>query len=896
MNASVIFAVFRRNFAGYFSSPIGYVFICAFVLLTGFAAFWPSDFFNSNLANLDQLNDKLPWIMLVFIPAITMSVWADERRQGTDELLLTLPCTDLDVVIGKYLAALAIFTVALLFSSSNIFVLRFLGQPDIGVLVSNYVGYWLVGAAMLAVGMVVSFLTNSLTVGFILGMAFNAPLVFASYADAIVPWEAVARFIAGASISEQFRDFGRGVVTLAGFVFFGSIVVVSLYVSMVLIGKRHWAGGPFGAGMAGHYLVRAVCLIAMAIGANVLIGRAHARVDMSYENLNSLSPHTLAMLDHLDTPRPVYIEAYISPRVPEEYVQTRLNLLAMLDEIDARAGDKVVVRIHTTERHSPEEALAEQQFGIRPQPVQSQAGGKFELDEIMLGAAVSCGLDKVVVPFFDRGMPAEYELIRSIATVSAQQRKKIGVVMTDANLFGGFEMETMSNRPSQQIIEELKKQYEVVQINADSPILEEYDALLAVQPSSLSPQQMTNFIAAVRGGQPTVIFEDPFPFLDANVPATSQPRQPRNRNPFMQPPPPQPKGDIRPLWDMLGIQFRDLEIVWQDYNPYPRLAELPKEFVFIGPGAGAPDAFNSSSEITSGLQQAMVLFAGSIERAANAANTFTPLLQTGRQTGVVAYDDVLARSFLGSNLNPKRRQRPTREAYTLAAHITGPPATPPESSDTSQPAPAESINAIVVSDIDVLYSVFFAMRNRGSDKNDPVDIVLDNVIFVLNTLDSLAGDDRFLEIRKRRPAYRTLTAVENRTEAARNGANEERERFIKQFEAKRDEEQATLDKRLQELQQRQAVDPQQMLNEVSMAQQAGQKRLDAAIAQMEKDRDRQLDAIERKLALQVRGVQDRYKLAAILLPPIPPLLVGAFVFARRRSMEKVGVPKERLRA
>ena len=135
MNINAILAVFKRNLGAYFGNPGGYVFICAFLLAGGMAAFWPDEFFDSNLANLDQLNKFLPHILLGFIPAITMSIWADERRQGTDELLLTLPGSDLDVVIGKYLGALSIFTISLVFSlAANTYALFDLGTPDLGLL------------------------------------------------------------------------------------------------------------------------------------------------------------------------------------------------------------------------------------------------------------------------------------------------------------------------------------------------------------------------------------------------------------------------------------------------------------------------------------------------------------------------------------------------------------------------------------------------------------------------------------------------------------------------------------------------------------------------------------------------------------------------------------------
>jgi ABC-2 type transport system permease protein len=905
MNLHVIFAIFRRNFTGYFSSPIGYVFICAFVLMSGFAAFWPNEFFNANLATLDQLNKHLPWIMLVFIPAITMSIWADERRQGTDELVLTLPCTDLDVVIGKYLAALAIYTVALAFSFSNILVLRFVGNPDVGVLISNYAGYWLVGAAMLSIGMVASFLTNSLTVAFILALAFNAPLVFAYWADSILPWAPAARFIKSASIAEQFADYGKGLITLSGLLFFASIICISLYVSMVLIGRRHWAGGSYGTKLGGHFAVRAAALVAIAIGVNALGARYGGRLDMSAERVNSLSKETVAMLKSLDTLRPVFVEAYVSPSVPEEYVQTRLNLLSMLRAAHTIGGDKVLVQIHETPRYSDNEAQAEQLYGIRPQPVQSTTGGKFAMEEIILGVAFTCGLDKVVVPFFDRGVPIEYEIMRSIATVSQQKRKKIGVLTTDAKMYGGFDVETFSQRPNQLMIEELSKQYDVVQVNAELPITERYDALLAVQPSSMTAEAINNFVAAVKAGQPTAIFEDPMPFLDASVAATSQPRQPPRRNPFMQQQPPPPKGDIKPLWDALGVRFMDREVIWQDYNPYPKIEDFSKarEFVFIGYGQdrqpGATEPFNQQHPITRGLQQVVALFAGSVTRLPGSSTTFTPLIQTGRQTGVVAFDEIIQRNFLGQGgLNPNRRQRPTNEPFILAAHITGTsPAAPAAATapDSQNPAAGSNINVVLVSDIDMLYSQFFAIRARGTDKNDPVVFRFDNVPFVLNTLDYLAGDHRFIEMRKRQPAYRTLTTVEKRTEAARSKAADERRRFMDQFEAKQAEEQKRFEDRIAELNKREGLDVQQALTEVAVAQKTWQNRLNQEVDKLKKQRDREIEKIERRLAMEVRSVQDKYKLGAILFPPIPPLLVGAFVFKRRRDMERIGVPKARMR-
>ena len=257
------YAVMKRNFINYFSNPTGYVFLCVFVLLTSFAAFWPHEFFANNLANFDQLNKVLPYVMLIFIPAITMSVWAEEKRQGTDELLLTLPAMDFDIVIGKYFATVFVFTVSLLFSQlSNFAVLLALtgGNLDDGILLSTYMGYWFVGLAMLSLGMVASFLTNNLTVSFIFGVVLNAPLAFFSNADVLFSSQRWVEGLYEWSLLRRFADFGRGLINLPSIIYFIGLAGVGIYLSLVLIGRRHWMGGRDGRSLLGHMLTRAGAL------------------------------------------------------------------------------------------------------------------------------------------------------------------------------------------------------------------------------------------------------------------------------------------------------------------------------------------------------------------------------------------------------------------------------------------------------------------------------------------------------------------------------------------------------------------------------------------------------------------------------------------------------------
>ncbi|MFH1265924.1 MAG: Gldg family protein, partial [Planctomycetota bacterium] len=809
--------------------------------------------------------------------------------------------------------AVAIYSVALLFSLfCNYAVLAFLGKPDAGLFLGTYVGYWMVGLAMLAVGMVASFLTGNLTVAYVLGAVFNLPLVFAIHADVILG-QPLSLAVKQWGIAEQFRDFGRGIISLSGLAYFGTIVAVLLYVSMVLIARRHWIRGGTAVLMGTHYFVRTLSLTVLGVSAVILFQNS-VRVDVTQERLSSLSPATVELLRNLQVERPVQIEAFISPSVPEAYVQTRLDLLSMLRELDIRGGEKVRTRVNDTERFSEEAALAAERYDITPREVTTMDRGSFSRDHVFMGVAFTCGLEKVLLPFIDRGIPVEYELVRSVATVTQQKRKKVGVLETDAQLYGQFNMQTMSSSSNWPIIDELAKQYEVERVDATSAISEKYDVLLAVQPSSLGPEQMNNFIAAVRSGIPTAIFEDPFPFFAGNVPSTTAPRRPAGggMNPMMggMGQQPQEKGNRAMLWDLLKVDFAESQIVWQDYNPYPRYSDWPNEFVFVDQGTGADEPFNESTAATSGLQHMLFVFPGSV-RNLNVSNLkFTPLVETGDRTGTVGSDDVIQPSMfgMGGGINPNRRQSPTGVPYVLAARIQGdvepgdmplgnPHAMPfgdphaghddggngdgdgngdghhggngdgdgngdAKDSEPSEDAAAEEgaekeeepakprkLDVVLVADIDMLHREFFRLREMGSVPEAGVRFDFDNVTFVLNVLDTLAGDDRFLEVRKRRPKHRTLTRIEERTKEARKERGKEIEKLRDEYEQVKETEDQKLEDKIKKMEEKlktgeSRLSPIEILNRVGMAQQDGERRKQIKLEQLEQKRDKEINRID----------------------------------------------------
>ena len=238
-----VWIICKRELAGYFGTPIAYVFLAIFVFLGGIFTFYIGSFFDRGQADLQSFFQFHPWLYMFLIPALAMRLWAEERRAGTIELLLTLPVTMAQAVLGKFLAAWLFTAIALALTCPLWITVNYLGDPDNGVIVASYIGSLLMAGAFLAIGSCISALTRNQVIAFVvsgvvcLGFILSGfPLVLefvSAFAPAIVV-DAVRSF----SFLTHFQAISKGVVQAGDVVYFASLIVFWLFVNAVVIEWR----------------------------------------------------------------------------------------------------------------------------------------------------------------------------------------------------------------------------------------------------------------------------------------------------------------------------------------------------------------------------------------------------------------------------------------------------------------------------------------------------------------------------------------------------------------------------------------------------------------------------------------------------------------------------------
>jgi len=238
-----VWVIAKRELGSYFTSPVAYVFLVIFLLLTGFFTYTAGQFFERGEAGLGAFFGWHPWLYLVLVPAVGMRLWAEERRAGTMELLLTMPITAWQAILGKFLACWVFLALALALTFPVVVTVNVLGNPDNGMILAGYLGSLFLAGAYLAVSCMTSAMTRNQVVAFILSVVACLFLILAGFnpvTDLLVRWASPAFIdtVAAFSVITHFDGFQKGVIDTRDLLFFLSVIGFSLFATSIILRNR----------------------------------------------------------------------------------------------------------------------------------------------------------------------------------------------------------------------------------------------------------------------------------------------------------------------------------------------------------------------------------------------------------------------------------------------------------------------------------------------------------------------------------------------------------------------------------------------------------------------------------------------------------------------------------
>lgn len=242
-SVNIVKAIFKRELCGYFGSPVAYVFIVIFLILSGFFTFYVSHFFEIGQADLRSFFEWHPWLYMFLVPAIAMRLWSEERRSGTIELLLTLPITVTEAILGKFLAAWIFIGISLALTFPIVITVIYLGNPDLGTILCAYMGSFLLAGAFLSIGIMTSSLTRSQVISFIMAVVGCLFFVLAGYppvTEVFSGWAPVwlLNMVYELGFLPHFNSITRGVLDFRDLIYYLSVIIFMLFVNGVVLQNR----------------------------------------------------------------------------------------------------------------------------------------------------------------------------------------------------------------------------------------------------------------------------------------------------------------------------------------------------------------------------------------------------------------------------------------------------------------------------------------------------------------------------------------------------------------------------------------------------------------------------------------------------------------------------------
>ncbi|MBI4559372.1 MAG: Gldg family protein [Candidatus Hydrogenedentes bacterium] len=536
---SNILTVVRRDLATYFTSPIGYIFMMVYLLIS--VGLYITSFFTFPVADMRAYFTNLPLLLCVFIPAVTMRVWAEERKENTWEMLLTFPMQGWEIVLGKFLACFAFLAATLLATITVPVMLVVLGNPDNGAILGGYVGTLLIGGFFLSIGIFFSGFCKDQIVAFVVTLLVCF-LIFllgtnfiAGYVDGVVPGlgSLLAELV---GVVDHYNAFARGVIEIGDVMYFVAWTALFLVLNMMYIEgrSRPRARLTFGGAVA-------TCVAIGLVFNWLLTGQSFGRFDLTEDKIYTISDASKSVLSKLDVP--VQVKVYITPKnkMPTGMTQLEQDITDKLDELSVASGGKlsystvyleaanVLADANESLNQDKEEEKDEGKAiekrmldkGVEPFAVRAMSQDEFtnKLVYSSIGVAYRDKAEEIIPQVMPETLPElEYRLINTVYKLTRTKAPVVALVAPEEAVNIPPEMRQMYMQMGQPIptsedpyiyLQELLRheKYDVkrVQLTKDSPLPDEYDALVVVNPRSLSDRQRWEFNRALVSGKSVVL-------------------------------------------------------------------------------------------------------------------------------------------------------------------------------------------------------------------------------------------------------------------------------------------------------------------------------------------------------------------------------------------------------
>ncbi len=729
-------SIIKYELIRYFLSPLAYVYLVSFLLLSGSLAIYAGHFFANGSANLWSLFDYQPWVYLLFIPGIAMRSWSEEFRSKSIVQILTAPVSITDLVWGKFFASWLFAIFAILLTFPFWITVNILGSPDNTVIFISYLGCFILAGAMLSISQTMSALTKNSVISLVLAVLVNL-LFFWSGFEYVLFWarklfsDVIVDTIISFSFLTHFSSFSRGLIELRDLIFFGSLIVFFNLLTIIIISlKTKGSAGLISSSNIWHSIIVVVLLFVGFFGLNIIANNTLRQInfDFTTEKYLSLTKNTKDILRKLE--RPVVAKLYYSPILEKRNPEIRLvfdRIKHMLKQYKSYSNGKFDYRIYNPKflDKIEDRALAD---GIQPIPL-------IDINQnALFGISFSDTLtNKTVIPFIsiERLPFLEQDLTTSIYKM--QHKKKTLGLLSTLPLSGNIRQgDVFISR--WEILNQISDLYDVRVIQKPEELDQKFDVFMLVHPYGLDAET----IKKIKKQQKVLLLMD----VADNA---SRLYSPENGSYV--------SSDLAALGEYWGIDFYGDTVIADfdnsitvdetiNYKKNPSFTQDLLQFIVT------QREFNPNHRLTYKLDNILFSSASVVMPKEHKNVLFFPLITASSKSAL------MDASFAKRNKAPREileNFRPQNNILVLAAEFL--------SNNPSQP-----FDIIAVGDTDFIYDSFWAKEKKFLDSSYFVPL-FDSANFIMNALDHLTENDELISLRGKRIKQRPLYVVDNMRKA-----------------------------------------------------------------------------------------------------------------------------------